>query len=111
MSSPAHPAIDLESYVNDLHRMLGSLRLAAYATDAMRVFMRLEMHSTHHPELENLIRHACPDWRNPGALYDPADAVTDVLAHLSSDMQKLIQTMESVLHSGIRPSSFDQNAA
>lgn len=102
--------IDLDAHVNDLHRMLGSLRLAAYATDAMRVLMRLEIHAARHPELESLMRHACSDWHNPGALYDPADAVTDVLAYLSSDMQKLTHTMEAALLGVSRPLPPDQSA-
>lgn len=99
MSLSTHPVIDLETHVNDLHRMLGTLRLAAYAADAMRVLMRLEVHAAYHPEFEHVMRSACPDWHNPGALHDPADIVTEVLANLASDMQNLTQVMETAVRS------------
>lgn len=98
MSSPAPLPFDPEPPVSDLYRVLTTLRLAAYAADAMRVLMRLEVHATHHPEVEHVVLSACPDWHNPGALHGPGDIVCEVLAHLASDMQRLTRSVEAAQH-------------
>lgn len=56
------------------------LRLTAYAADAMRVLTLLEQQAAASPALEASIRAACPDWRNPGTLDDPADLIAMSLA-------------------------------
>lgn len=76
------------------------MRLAVYATDALRVLTRLEAHAARFPDFDTQLRRACPDWRNPGAIDDPLDALTDVMFRLSSDLRCLIGSMEE---QGTRP--------
>ncbi|MFT3857678.1 MAG: hypothetical protein QM742_09335 [Aquabacterium sp.] len=87
----------MNSLASGLRAELHLLRLTAYATDAMRVMNRLEVHANLDPDFDQQIRRACPDWRNPGATQDPSDLVTEVLAHLSSGLQRLTQDLEDTL--------------
>lgn len=70
---------------------LATLHLTAYAIDAMRVLQRLERHADTTPAFHQAIRQACPDWRNPGAFHDPADLLTEVMAHALGALQQILQ--------------------
>jgi hypothetical protein len=85
----------MQTIVLGLRGLLPLLQLAAYTTDAMRVLARLEAHASGDPGFDNMVRAACADWRNPGAIHDPSDSLTELLFRLSSDVQGLIKLMET----------------
>ena len=69
----------------------------AYASDAMRVLAKVEDHARQTPDFERLMRFICHDWRNPGAMHDPSDLITDVLATLAANLQMLVRQMEEIM--------------
>lgn len=81
---------DIHSRYQDL---LLTLKLAAYATDAMRVLRTLEANAERHPPLEQAIRLACPDWRNPGSIHDPAELISTGLMQVVDATQSLFNEL------------------
>lgn len=83
----------IEAIQNRYENLLLTLKLAAYATDAMRVLRTLETNAEISPSLEQAIRSACPDWRNPGSIYDPAELISTGLMHVVEATQSLFNEM------------------
>ena len=77
--------------LDSLHDALIVLRLAAYAADAMRVLQALADRADSDPALESSIRAACPDWRNPGCLNEPAGLLSEALACASATMSRVLR--------------------
>jgi hypothetical protein len=67
---------------------LAILKLAAYATDAMRVLWVLERHADMSPPLDATLKAICPDWKNPGAIEHPADLIVVALNGAIYAMQR-----------------------
>jgi len=86
----SQPMEDIHNRYQDL---LLTLKLAAYATDAMRVLRTLETNAEISPSLEQAIRSACPDWRNPGSIYDPAELISTGLMHVVETTQSLFNDL------------------
>ena len=76
-----------------LRTALATLRLAAYATDAMRVLDVLQQHADLSAPFDRTIASACRDWRNPGAVHPPADLLTEVLARIAEDVQDVVHEL------------------
>lgn len=79
---------------------MATLKLAAYATDAMRVLRVLEQHADMSAAFDQTLRSACHDWRNPGSTNDPADLIAvallhalDALQHVFKDVERAAQTI------------------
>lgn len=99
-TSQVHTLIKhLETFVHDHHVPLLTLRLATYAADAMRVQDALRAHVRLTPSLESAIRTACPDWRNPGALDDPASLIPEVLTQVVHAMRDQLTTLNDLVQS------------
>lgn len=73
------------------------LKLAMYASDAMRVLTALRQHADASVHLEESLRGICPDWRNPGAIEDPADLIAQALFYSVDALQRACATMERVM--------------
>lgn len=71
-----------ERFEDRHHAHLATLKLLAYAVDALRVLRRLEGEADRSPALNEAISAVCPDWRNPGSAHDPADVITEVMGDL-----------------------------
>lgn len=83
-----------EAVIHDrCQSLLTTLKLAAYATDAMRVLRTLEQHAEMSPSLDQAIKSACPDWRNPGSMHDPADLIATGLTHVVDATQSLFKEL------------------
>lgn len=85
---PLNSNCDCEQLRLALQEPLVVLRLAAYAMDAMRVLDRLQWHADRSGAFDQSIRAACPDWRNPGCMDDPAELITLVLAQATESIAK-----------------------
>lgn len=92
MAARAEPQ-HLDEIFNRYQGLLVALKLAAYATDAMRVLRALETNAEISPSLEQAIRSACPDWRNPGSIYDPAELISTGLMHVVEATQSLFNEL------------------
>lgn len=77
---------------------LATLKLAAYAADAMRVLATLGRHADISPALADTLKDICPDWRNPGALDDPADLIAVALCCALDALQKTMAGLEQVAY-------------
>lgn len=104
--SPMMPAqiCDTRDAIQELERLLllqqeplAILKLAAYAADAMRVLTALGRHSDISPTLADALKGICPDWRNPGALDDPADLIAVALYGALNGLQKTMAEFERVM--------------
>ncbi|MGC4059962.1 MAG: hypothetical protein QM749_03550 [Aquabacterium sp.] len=73
------------------------LKLTMYATDAMRVLMTIRQQADVSPNVEEVLRGICPDWRNPGAIEDPADLIAQALFYSVDSLQKACTSMERVI--------------
>ena len=79
----------------EAHRTaLTSLQLAAYAVDAMRVLHRLQQHAAATPSFSEALSRACPDWRNPGWLDDPADLLVSAMTHATLSLGSLFKELD-----------------
>ena len=100
-TSPLHHLSDLH---DTTHTPLATLKLATYAADALRVLTCLERHAALSPAFERALCGACPDWRNPGSLDDPADLIATVLADTVVQMQALFNQLHDLAaHPAHRP--------
>jgi len=77
--------------------LLASLKLVAYATDAMRVLWVLERHADMSPTLDATLKAICPDWKNPGAIEHPADLIVVELNSAIYAMQGYLNEADSLL--------------
>lgn len=86
----------------DAHRAaVSSLKLAVYAVDAMRVLHRLQQHAEASPSFASTLHHACPDWRNPGWLEEPADLLVSAMTHASHSLEGLIRELDERFVEGV----------
>jgi hypothetical protein len=103
-NSPKPQSLDqLDESLFQLSKVLASVQLSAYAVDAMRVLQTLDRQATQHPDLHATIRAACPDWRNPGSLQDPADCIANVLGHTAHAMDHLLADMRQAVDDVFNP--------
>lgn len=72
------------------------LKLTMYAADAMRVLSAFGRQADISPTLSEALKGICPDWRNPGAIEDPADLIAQALFYSLDSLQKAILSMERV---------------
>ena len=88
--------------LTDAHRAsLASLQLAVYAMDAMRVLHRFEQQASASPAFAEALHHACPDWRNPGCLQDPADSLISTLTYAAQSLEGLFKDLDERFVEGI----------
>lgn len=73
-----------------LHQVLVLIKLTSYAIDAMRVLNVLQRHADQCGSFDQKIKSICADWRNPGALDDPADLITEALVQASTTMFQIL---------------------
>lgn len=98
---PTHGTLD---FIEELERLLllqqeplATLKLAAYAADAMRVLATLGRQADISPKLADTLQDICPDWRNPGALDDPADLIAVALYGALEELQKTMTGLEHIV--------------
>lgn len=72
------------------------LRLAMYAADTMRVMTAFRQQADVSPRLEESLRSICPDWRNPGAVDDPADLIVQALFYSMNSLQKTLSALDQI---------------
>lgn len=89
---------ELERLVLLQQEPLATLKLAAYAADAMRVLATLGRQADISPAMADTLKDICPDWRNPGALDDPADLIAVALYGALEALQKTMTGLEHVAH-------------
>lgn len=76
---------------------MSTLRLAAYATDAMRVLRQFEQQASMSKSFDDMLKSSCSDWRNPGSIDDPADLIAMALTHVSMALRNLYAELEAIL--------------
>ena len=76
---------------------LAIMKLAAYATDAMRVLWVFERHTDMSPTLEATLNAICPDWKNPGAIEHPADLIVVALNGAIYAMQRHLNETDRLI--------------
>lgn len=81
----------VQRVTHEHHSALASLKLAIYATDAMRVLRRIEVQAGLSQNFKAELMAACPDWRNPGWLEDPEGLVLSVLTYATDMLQDLLE--------------------
>ena len=98
------PALPHRLFCDELTRLLvmqqdaiATLKLIAYAVDAMRVLIVLEQHADMSTTVDEMLKSVCPDWRNPGSIEHPADLITVVLARTVGTLQQTYIAMEQTL--------------
>lgn len=98
------PASPYCLFCDELTRLLGmqqeaiaTLKLIAYAVDAMRVLMLLEQHANMSTTVDEMLKSVCSDWRNPGSVEHPADLITVVLAQAVGTLHQTHGAMEQTL--------------
>lgn len=96
---PLRPLLcdELDLLLTRQQEAITTLRLAAYAADAMRVFAALEQHADMSRTFDAMLMVACPDWRNPSATDNPADALFMALKQSIFALQRSNGEMEKVL--------------
>lgn len=77
---------------------LATLNLAPYAADAMRVLAIFGRQADISPALADTLKGICPDWRNPGALADPADLIAVALYGVLEVLNKTTAGLDHVAH-------------
>lgn len=82
---------------------LSTLRLAAYATDAMRVLRQFEQQANMSKAFDDMLKSGCCDWRNPGSIDDPADVISMALTHVSMALRNLYAELEATLAEASAP--------
>lgn len=99
MESPNidHCLIDMEQALLRQQEPIAMLKLTAYAADAMRVLLILERHADMSKAFDDTLKSVCPDWRNPGAIEQPADLIAVALMHAIATLQKAIYSMEQAM--------------
>ena len=83
---------------------LAILKLAAYATDAMRVLWVLERHTDMSLTLDATLKAICPDWKNPGAIEHPADLIVVALNGAIYAMQRHLNETDKLIEVAARVS-------
>lgn len=83
----------MERLLLQQHQPLATLKLAAFAADAMRVLRMFEQHANVSPPFDTALKMACPDWRNPGSIDDPADLIAVALVHVIASIQQLFNEL------------------
>ena len=111
-----HPALplgapSLDSFIQQMeqillqhHAPMATLKLTAFATDAMRVLRLLEQHANMSKSFDQAVRAACADWRNPFGTNDPADLIAVALGHAIAALQRLFDDIDCLLEAMQRPS-------
>lgn len=104
-----HPALplgapSLDSFIQQMeqillqhHAPMATLKLAAFATDAMHVLRLLEQHANMSKSFDQAVRAACADWRNPFSINDPADLISVALGHAIATLQGIFNEMDQLL--------------
>lgn len=89
---------------DDLARLLArqqeaidAVKLAAYAADAMHVLGALSRYADQSKGFDDLLKGICADWRNPGALDDPADLIAMALFHGVRRLQSNLREAEQLM--------------
>lgn len=72
------------------------LKLAMYAADTMRVLTAFRQQADVSSGFEESFRSICPDWRNPGAIDDPADLIAQALLYSVNSLQKTLFDLEQI---------------
>ena len=103
-SPPSSTLPPLQHFINDMENHLLShqeaielVTLAAYAVAAMRVLMMFEQQANVSADFDNLLRAACPDWRNPGSIDHPADLIAVGLVQAMLSLQKIHAQMQQTM--------------
>jgi hypothetical protein len=91
--------VDLEQALLEQQEPIAMLKLAAYASDAMRVLLILERHADMSKALDETLKSVCQDWRNPGAIEQPADLIATALTYAIAALQKALHRMEQATRS------------
>lgn len=78
---------------------LAIMKLAVYATDAMRVLWVLERHADMSPAFEAMLKAICLDWKNPGAIEHPADLIVVALTRAIHVMQSHLNEADRLVAS------------
>lgn len=87
----------IEHLVMRCHAPMATLRLAAFAADALRVLRALEHHADMSKVVDDTIKSSCSDWRNPCSTVEPLDLISTSLFFAWSDLDKLLRALESTL--------------
>lgn len=106
--SPDHFIHQMEKFIDRYQAPLATLKLAAYATDAMRVLHVLQRHADMSKAIDDSIRTVCPDWRNPGCIDDPADLIAVALVHVVTGLRDLFSDLDVVMNEIRERSAADQ---
>lgn len=92
-SMQGHPPHD--QFIHEMERLvllqqetIATLKLAAYAADAMRVLFVFERYADMSQPLDGMLKSVCSDGRNPGSIDQPADLIATVLAQAIAALQK-----------------------
>ncbi len=97
--SPSHVFLqEMEHLLLRQQEPILMLKLTMYAADAMRVLTAIGRQPEASIQLEQSLRGICPDWRNPGAIDDPADLIVQALFYSVDALQKACAAMERVMH-------------
>lgn len=92
-----HLLIDMEQVLLRCQTPMATLKLAAYAADAMRVQRVLGQHADMSKSFDQTLKSACPDWRNPGSTSDPADLISVALAHAATALQEVLRDADQAV--------------
>lgn len=102
--SPVASTHDSKAFIQELEQLvllqqepLVILKLAAYAADAMRVLGSLGRQADMSTALADTLKDICPDWRNPGALDDPADLIAVAMYCALDALQKTMAGLERAM--------------
>ncbi len=76
---------------------MSTLRLAAYATDAMRVLRQFEQQANMSVAFDEALKSSCCDWRNPGSIDDPADVIALALTQVALSLRSTYAELESIV--------------
>jgi len=95
--------LDLEQALLRQQEPIAILKLATYAADAMRVLLVLERHADMSKAFDDPLKAVCVDWRNPGAIEQPADLIAAALTPAINALQQAIFGMEQILTSRHAP--------
>ena len=85
------------------HAPMAALKLALLATNAVRVLRVLAQHADVSKNFDDVLKSACPDWRNPGATDDPLDLIATALFHALAAMQQVMAELGGLLHQKAPP--------
>lgn len=89
-------AAALDGIHNKHHAPLAILKLAAYASDAMRVLSALEQQADVSASFDETLRAHCPTWRNPGAASSGPEVIAEAIWYAAQDVQALFEDVLKV---------------